>query len=83
MIYVDVEYVVGYSFEFRKMVYVGDINVGVSILMVVEVIRVDDIFQEKCIELKSKGFRKSFEYFVIEGLGGEGGFRKRDQEIVI
>lgn len=34
--YADVEYVVGYSLEFEKMVDVGDTNVGViSILMTV------------------------------------------------
>lgn len=43
MIHADVEYAVGYSLELRKMVYAGDTNVGVSISMVVEVIRVDDI----------------------------------------
>lgn len=56
LIQVDIECEVAYSLDLRKMMYAGDTNVGVvSTLMVVEVIRVDNTSQEKCVELKSKG----------------------------
>lgn len=66
------------------MVYAGDKNMGViRLLMIVEVIGVDDISQEKYIELKSKGPRKNPAYSNTKGSDRGKRSRKRDWEVTI